>query len=257
MTWKRIGLVVLTTLCVGEIGIAQDYLRLKDGRIIRGAIVRMDTAAIFLAEWEERHLPLPQLQVFTKNEIESISFYRRPKAESIGSYRPHDRGYEFGGAITFQSIKEEQNIRRLLQLTLLGGYTIFPMAGIEAEGDFTFPHAERRDSLWHKYRGAYQVAVNLLVHPMPIGSFVPFALVGGGTSLAIPIDHAVLATSNAQRNLLNLGIGCKWGRNGLGCRMEYRYQLYNWTPDESIHERRVEPQEAFCHLVRVGLFFYR
>jgi hypothetical protein len=242
---------------VGKLTLAQDYLRLKDGRLIRGAIVRTDSATIFLANWDERHLPLPQLQVFTKREIQSISFYHPPQVELRGAYRPHERGYEFGGGITFQSMKEEDHLRRLFQLTLLGGYTIFPVMGIEAEGDFTFPQAARDDTLWHSYRGAYQVAANLLLHPWTFHGFTPFALIGGGTALAIPIDHVLLTTSNDQRSLLNLGIGCKWGQDGVGCRMEYRYELYSWTPDKSIDEVRVAPQEAFCHLVRVGLFFYR
>jgi len=248
---------LLGLLCVWEIGAAQDYLRLKNGQIARGAIVRTDSATVFMAEWEERHLPLPRLQVFTKKEIESIWFQRPPQIEQKAMYRPHERGYEFGGGIAFQSMKDGDFSRRMLQLSLLGGYTIFPTVGIETEGDFTLPHGEREDTTWHDLKSGYHVAVNILVHPVALRGFIPFALIGGGTALAIPAGHTILTTNNDQRNLLNFGVGLKFGQGGIGCRMEYRYLFYEWTPDESVDERRAGGREAFCHLVRAGLFFYR
>lgn len=248
---------LLGLLCVWETGAAQDFLRLKNGQIARGAIVRTDSATVFLADWEERHLPLPHLQVFTKKEIESIWFHRPPQVEQRALYRPHERGYEFGGGIAFQSMKDGDFSRQLLQLSLQGGYTIFPMIGIETEGDFTFPFGDRKDTTWYAFKSGYHVAVNILVHPVTLRGFVPFALIGGGTALAIPTDRTILTTNNDQRNLLNLGAGVKFGQGGIGCRVEYRYLLYEWTPDESIDEQRVASREAFCHLIRASLFFYR
>ncbi len=248
---------LLGLLCVWEIGAAQDYLRLKNGQVARGAIVRTDSATVFMAEWEERHLPLPRLQVFTKKEIQSIWFQRPPQAEQKAMYRPHERGYEFGGGIAFQSMKDEDFSRRMLQLSLMGGYTVFPAIGIEGEGDFTFPHGEREDTTWNELQTGYHVAINVLVHPVELRGFIPFALIGGGTALAIPAGRTILTTNHDQRNLLNFGVGLKFGQGGIGCRLEYRYLLYSWTPDEAVNEQRVEPREAFCHLVRAGLFFYR
>jgi hypothetical protein len=258
---------LLAVLCVWEIGIGQDYLRLENGQVVRGAIVRSDSATIFLAAWDERHLLLPHLQVFSKEEIESI-WFRPPPIQPEGWYRPRERGYEFGGGITFENIKEpDVTIRRVLQLSLLGGYTVLPVVGIEAEADFTFPHGERSDTTWHRLRTGYQVAFNLLAHPIQVWGVTPFALLGGGTAIAIPVGHTILTELRDSRNLLNLGAGLKWGRGGIGCRLEYRYQFYTWTPDEFIPiydnegnrtgERRADAREAFSHLVRLGLFFYR
>lgn len=255
-------------LCVCEIGVAQDYLRLQSGRVVRGAIVRSDSATIFLAAWEERDLPLPRLQVFTKEEIESVWFRPPPPIEVKGWYRPHERGWEFGGGITFQSMKEAGiTPRQMLQLSLLGGYTVFPEVGLEAEADFTFPRGQRADTSWHRLQNGYQVAFNILVHPVQWRGLTPFGLIGGGAALAIPVNGTILTAFRDTRNLLNLGAGFKFGQGGIGCRLEYRYQLYEWTPDEiipiydnegeRIGELRAEAQEAFCHLVRLGLFFYR
>jgi hypothetical protein len=264
----RSGLAtLLALLCIWEIGAGQDYLRLEDGRVVRGAIVRSDSTTIFLAAWDERHLPLPRLQVFSKKEVESV-WFRPPPIQNEGGYRTRERGYEFGGGISFQSIKESgTTIRRVLQLTLLGGYTVFPAVGIEAEGDFTFPYGERSDTTWHRLRTGYQVAFNVLAHPVEIWGVTPFALLGGGTAVAIPVGHTILTELRDSRNLINLGAGLKWGRGGIGCRLEYRYQFYTWTPDEfipiydelgnRIGERRADAQQAFSHLVRLGLFFYR
>jgi len=283
MSPKSSFVCLLGLLCVWETGAAQDFLRLKNGQIARGAIVRLDSATVFLADWEERHLPLPRLQVFTKNEIESIWFHRPPQVEQRTLYRPHERGWEIGGGITFQSMREDsvtprhlpfqsmgkagEISRQMLQLSLLGGYTVFPAAGIEIEADFTFPHGERADTTWHRYRSGYQIAFNVLVHPVQVRGLTPFALIGGGAATAIPVNGTIFTESRGNRNLLNLGAGFKFGQRGIGCRLEYRYQRYAWTPDEitpiydsegnSVGELRVEAQEAFCHLVRFGLFFYR
>ena len=70
---------LLMLLCIAQIASAQDYLRLKNGKLITGAIVRVDSAAIFLANWDERHQPLPRLQVYEKQEIESIWFRPPPR----------------------------------------------------------------------------------------------------------------------------------------------------------------------------------
>jgi hypothetical protein len=257
MSPKNCFAFLLGLLCVWEIGIAQDYLRLKNGQIVPGAIVRTDSTTVFLADWEDRYQPLPRLQVFTKKEIESVWFARPPQTEQRTLYQPHERGYEFGGGLSFQSLRDGDYSRRMLHVSLLGGYTIFPMIGIETEGDFTFPFGDKKDSTWHDYKNAYHVAINILVHPVTVRGFAPFALIGGGTASAIPLGRTIVTTDNDQRNLLNFGVGFKFGQGGIGCRIEYRYMLYEWNPDESVNEVRVEPREAFCHLVRAGLFFYR
>ncbi len=265
---KKGLIALLMFLCLGQIAFAQDYLRLKNGKLIPGAIVRVDSTAVFMADWNERHQPLPRLQVYEKREIESIWFRPPPRFDIKGEYRPRERAWEFGGGMTFQSVKQSDNSsRRMLQLSLLGGYTVLPFAGIEGEADFTFPNAAKSDSVWHPYKSAYQVSMNVLLHPVQIKGTTPFLLIGGGTALDIPLNHSILTASQEGRNLLNLGAGVKWGKDGLGFRLEYRYQFYSWTPDDyipiydnggnRIGERRVDAQEAFCHLVRLGLFFYR
>ncbi len=259
---------LLMLLCIAQVASAQDYLRLKNGKLIPGAIVRVDSAAVFLANWYERHQPLPRLQVYEKQEIESIWFRPPPRFDVRTEYRPRERGWEFGGGMTFQSMKLSDNSsRRMLQFSVLGGYTVLPLVGIEGEADFTFPHAEKTDSVWHPYHSAYQVSMNILFHPVQFKGTTPFFLIGGGTALDIPLNHSILTSSQDSRNLLNLGAGLKWGKGGLGFRLEYRYQFYSWTPDDfipiydaggtRIGERRVDAHEAFCHLLRLGLFFYR
>lgn len=263
MIGKNGLMILLILLCFCEIGNAQDYLRLTNGKVVHGAIIRTDSATVFLANWEERHEQLPQLRVFTKEEIESIWFHSPPKPDIADRrYRPHEGGYEIGGAFFFQTIKDSASSVRLLQLSVFGGYTLFPFMSLEAEADFTFPGGN-----WgEEYQSAYHFATNVLFHPSQAWGPTPFVLIGGGASSDVPLDRIISTTSKDSRNLLNMGVGIKWGVRSLGLRLEYRYRFFEWTPDDYIPiyengirvgERRADRQEAFSNLIRFGLFFYR
>lgn len=253
----RAGLILVAWLLCGQAG-ATDHVRLKDGRIIPCAVLRQDTVAVFTTDWESRHLRQPQLQVYARDEVESVWFTDPPRGPA-GRYIPHAGGWELGGSAAFQAWAETDLSRRyLLMFSVHGGYTIMPQVSLELDGDFTFPLGGRSDSLWRTYGTGFQTVMNVVAHPFAYKGFVPYALFGGGAALAVPVGDVILTGSNDLRNLLNFGLGVKWGSAGVGYRIEWRHHFYEWTPD-AVDARgvRVPAQSADASVVRATLFIYR
>lgn len=139
-----------------------------------------------------------------------------------------------------------------------GGYTILDQLGLEFDGAFTAPFGGKQDTLWHSYDLGYQATMNIVGHPIVIGGFVPFGLVGGGASVGVPIGDVLLTASNDIRNMVVLGFGAKWGWSGFGFRTEVRHQFYTWTPD-AVNEFgvRMSEQSADATTLRFSMFLYK
>jgi hypothetical protein len=239
---------------------AKDFVRLRNGQVIQGAILRQDSAVVVLTSWEDRRLLQPPLQVFEKQEIESVWFVNPSELEERHiHYSPHVSGYEFGGGLVFQSWAETYLARRqVLQFSIGAGYTITSALGLELSGDFTIPFGGKSDTVWSSYDGAYHVMMNVVGHPIRWKGIVPFASAGGGAAIGIPVNGVTLVSSKDIRSLVDIGLGIKWGADHVGVRAELRHHFYTWTPD-AIDEfgRRVPEQTADASQFKIGLFYFR
>lgn len=237
-----------------------DYVRLRSGRVLEGAVLRQDSAVVVMTDWENRHQLQPPLQVFTREEVQSVWFVKPTESkEEYVRFSPHDSGFELGGSLLFQSWAETNLVRRqVLQFSVNGGYTIAPALGLELSGDFTIPFGGKPDSVWHSYDGAYQVAMNVIGHPFRWKGLVPFVLAGGGAAIGVPVNGVILVSSKELRSLVDVGVGVKWGVDHVGMRVEWRHHFYTWTPDATDEfGRRVPEQTADASMIRVGLFYFR
>ncbi len=243
-----------------SVAVAKDYVRLRNGQLLEGAVIRQDTAVVVLTAWEDRYLLQPPLQVYTKEEIQSIWFVKPSESdEHHFHFSPHMSGFEVGGSFALQSWAETRLDRRqLLQFSVEGGYTITSALGLELSGDFTIPFGGKSDTIWHSYDGAYHVLMNVIGHPFRWKGLVPFAVAGGGAAIGIPIDGVTLISSKDLRSLVDVGLGVKWGVDHIGVRGEVRHHFYTWTRD-AVNENgvRVPEETADATMFRVGLFYFR
>jgi len=237
---------------------AEDFVRLKDGRTVSGAVIRQDTLAVYLAPWDQRHLRQPVLDVFARNEVESIWINSRPAGGVSRPYRPHSGLRELGGGFSFQTWAASVHERRYLaQLSLLGGYSITKNLGTEVAADFTAPFAKKTDAEYDPQRFGYQVALHIVGTLGGNSVWKPFAYVGGGSALEVPRAGLVETTLDDARSLIDIGIGLKAGWNGVGLRAEIRHAYYSWTPDVAVAEEvRSTGQNADATTLRVSLFTY-
>lgn len=257
--WTRSLAIAFSCLIILPLSAtAEDFVRLKNGSIFRCAVLRQDTATVFTTDWSLRHLASPPLQVYTKDEVESI-WFTEPEALQRIPYTPLPSRLELGGSAGFQTWAETRLVRRhVLMLALHGGLGITRVIGLELDGSFTFPLGGKADSEWYTYDPGYQVAMNAVAQPFVWKGIVPFALIGGGAAVGIPVGDVLLTASNDARNLINFGLGVKWGSNGLGYRVEWRHSYYIWTPDAANAQGlRTAEQSGDASTIRASLFIYR
>ncbi|MCB9366186.1 MAG: hypothetical protein H6506_03740 [Calditrichaeota bacterium] len=248
---------VFLAVLVGQT-LAADYVRLRDGRLISGAVIRQDTLAIYLSPWEQRHMRQPELQVFARNEVESIWLGSKPHSESLRRYKLRPGLIELGGGLSMQTWAASVHERRFLsQISLQGGYAITKYLGTELIADFTLPKGKKSDAQFDSLKFGYQVALHV-VGMLDLGrSWIPFAYAGGGSALDVPRGTYVQTTGNDVRSLLDIGAGIKAGLNGLGIRAEIRHAYYTWTPDRTTEEgTRLSSQNADATTMRLSLFTY-
>ena len=239
---------------------AMDYVRLRSGETIEGAVLRQDSSVVIVTDWDQRHERQPQLQVYTRQEVESIWFVK-PSESGVRhiQYSPHESLFELGGNFLFQSWAETKMVRRqVIQLSVNAGYSIMPALGLELSGDFTVPLGGANDTVWHSYDGAYHVVMNVVAHPFRWKGLVPFAVAGGGAAIGVPVNGVTFISSTDVRSLADIGLGVKWGVDHLGMRAEVRHHFYTWTPD-AVDEFgiRADEQTADATMVRIGLFYFR
>jgi hypothetical protein len=236
----------------------EDYVRLKNGETVTCAILRQDTSAIYTTGWETRNLALPPLQVYTRDEVESIWFEKPLLSAKPLPYRPRPSQIEGGGSLSLQTSAETNQYRRYLGvMSFFGGFTVTREFGIEAEADITEPFGKQVDTAWTHQTTAYQVIMNAVVHPVVWKGLVPYAVVGGGAALGAPDENVILTESHDIRAVFDFGLGVKWGGNGIGYSIEWRHHYYSWTPDRVANDIRVPAQTADLSVIRASLFIYR
>lgn len=255
---RKVLLVFILLIIFSLPVLAEDYIRLRDGQIIPCAILRQDTFVVYTTDWDLRHLNSPPLQVYTRDEIESI-WFTPPEAVRRIPYVPRASRLEAGGSLGFQTWAESRLARRhLILFSLHGGLGITEFLGLELDGSFTFPMGGKPDSAWYSYDPGYQVVMNAVVQPVVWRGIVPFGFAGGGASVGIPANDLLLTASNDVRNVIDIGLGIKWGADGIGYRIEWRHNFYAWTPD-AVDARglRVREQTGDASAIRASLFIYR
>jgi hypothetical protein len=261
MTHKTVlGTWLLALICgfAAQPASGQDFVRLRNGKIVRCVVLRQDTTAIFTTDEAHRYIPQPPLQVFARDEVESIWLDRPPTAERHVPYRPHSSGMEAGGSLGFETWAETTQLRRnLFWMSLHGGFDISRELGIELDADVTLPGGKKSDVLWHRNKSAYQVLTNVIAHPLVVRGFVPFAAAGGGIAVGEPTGNVILTRYSDLRNVVDFALGVKWGFNGLGYRLEWRHHYYIWTPDRTVNGVRASEQNADASMIRATIFVYR
>jgi hypothetical protein len=257
----RTGFGIALSFIVVCIGItsahSQDYIRLKDGQVIPCAVLRMDTSAVFATDWEYRGLAMPPLKVYARDEVQSV-WLVEPLEVSAAKlpYVPHSKGWEVGGSVAMQTWVEPGITRRFLVLaSAQGSFTVAKQLSLEVDGDFAFPFVKKSDP-WRSSHNGYQFTFNVVGHPVRWHGFVPFALLGAGVATGIPMGDVLVPPSNAtsssqpNRELLNAGIGIKWGEGGVGYRLEWRHSFYQWSSGP-------KNESADASSIRASLFIYR
>jgi hypothetical protein len=245
-------------VCIGiTLARAQNYVRLKDGQVITCVVLRMDTSAVITTNWEYRGLAMPPLNVYTRDEVQSV-WFMEPRESSAAKlpYVPHSRGWEAGGSIALQTWVEPDIKRRLLVLaSAQGTFTVAKHISLEVDGDFAFPFVKKSDP-WRSSHNGYQFSFNVVGHPVRWRGFVPFLLLGAGASTGIPLGDVLVPpesstnTSQPNRELLNAGLGIKWGAGGVGYRIEWRHSYYQWSSGP-------KNESADASSIRASVFIYR
>ena len=257
--WK-FGTLILVFVAPIESALAIDYVRLRTGQVIEGAILREDSSVVVMTDWENRHLQQPPLTVFTHDEVHSIWFVDpREEEHAHLRYVPHVGSIEVGGSALFQTWAETKFLRRhLFMLELQGGFTITPALGFDLAAAFTVPLGGASDSVWHRYDPAYHVSMSVVAHPFIWKGMIPYVLAGGGAAVGTPLNGVILSSSHDVRSLINAGLGVKWGLDHVGMRVEWRHHFYTWTPDEvDAFGNRVSERTADASMIRAGLFYFR
>lgn len=237
---------------------AEDYVRLRDGRIMSGAILRQDTTAVYLTSWDQRTATFPELQVYTRDEVESIWIGGPPTSGTVRSYRLRPGMIELGGGFGVQTWASSVHERRFLaNLSLQAGYTITKLLGTEVAMDIGWPGAKDADSTYGDLKFGYQIVAHIVGSLNPNGPVVPYAFAGGGSSLGVPRGGLIEATGQDVHSLVDVGVGLKFGLNGFGVRTELRHAYYTWTPDIEVQDEVRSPsQNADATTLRVFLFTY-
>ncbi|MBU0690173.1 porin family protein [bacterium] len=245
---------------------AMDYLDLKDGRRIAGAILRQDTTAVYMTDWKYRSERFPPLQVFSRDEIRAIWFDTPTDSRKSGSYyKPRSGLFELGGGSTFQTWQASDYDRRyLFQVSCFGAMSISPILGLEADIDFTVPSGGGSDQTWRKLDFSHHVSMNIIANLPWNKRIIPYVLAGGGSSEGIPTGGVLLTESSDAHNLVQAGIGLKYGVDGLGFRLELRHSYYIWKEDqlvldpdnyEETYIRRLR-MDADATVLRISVFSY-
>lgn len=251
-------LLLVLGLCIAQPLQAMDYVRLRDGRVIEGAILRQDTLSVIITDWEQRHLRQPVVQAFAREEVESIWIETKPSSTSIRVFKSRPGLIEIGGGLSMQTWAASVHGRRyLIQLSFQGGYSITEYLGLELAGDFTIPRGKSSDTQYDSLRFGYQTALHVVGSLPNKSPWTPYVFVGGGSALEVPRAGVVQTTADDLRSLIDIGIGVKVGLNGIGLRTELRHCYYTWTPDILVAEEvRSTDQTADATSLRITLFTF-
>jgi hypothetical protein len=244
-----VGLLIILVF-ISVYAKADDFVRLRDGQVVRCAVLRMDTLAVFTTDWEYRDLAMPPLKVYERREIESVWMLEPSSVAATRiPYVPHTKGWEVGGSAAFQTyLTPDIDRRYLIMASIQGSFTVTKYLSLEIDGDYTAPISKQSD-VWHSYKNGYELSLNAVAHPIRWHEFVPFVLVGGGGSTG-PAPGKVQLTTNDNRDLLNAGLGLKWGSGGIGYRLEWRHSFYQWREGK-------KNKNADASAIRASIFLYK
>jgi hypothetical protein len=241
---------------------ALDYVQLRSGRLIEGAVIRQDTTAIFVTAWEQRYLRQPELQVFARSEIESIWLGQKPTRTLVRKFVPRTGQFEAGGGLDLQTWASSLHHRRhLVQLSGLIGTSITDYLATELVGNITAPFAQSKDPDYDSLEFSYQLVLHIVANINMDRPYVPFAFVGAGVGRDVPRAGVIETASFDDRSLIEFGAGLKMGFNGLGIRAELKHAYYHWSKKHLIgtfngEEFYTTRQSADATSLRVFLFTY-
>jgi hypothetical protein len=245
---------------------AMDFVVLSDGRVVQGAILRQDSATVTMTDWETRHFLQPPLQVYTKQEVQSIWFSQPEQAaNSRAMFRPRPLQVELAGGLAFQtSAGTEYERESLVQVSVQAGLPVTRSYGFEVDAIYSGPSSRTG------YERGFQTLANIAVYPFVVHGFVPFVVAGGGAAITVPYDRSALAVADTLGetyvgNVVDVGAGVKTGVDGFGMRLDIRHHYYSWSVlrpydtqvnGETVTQNRRERIEADMTVFRVSVFTY-
>jgi hypothetical protein len=218
-----IAILAYAIVLFAHYALAMDTVVLKNGKVIKGAILKMDSVAVIIAPWEDRNVLFPRGDVYTKDEIQAITFdgkmpiFAPPAGEK--SLLVHTGIWEMSLAASFRAVNPDQGDNYTqYSIPIRAGY--FLARNISAEIELTVSQRENEDT-------GYLTTASILVHPKlkPLKSHQwlrPFILFGVGFGTGVPQGASVSADADNPLNIVQGGIGLKAGDGRIGLRLEYR-----------------------------------
>jgi hypothetical protein len=214
-------------LLVGVVNVlpcrAVDTVVLTNGKVINGAIIRLDSLSLIIVKWEDRNALFPRGEVYGKDEIQAITFNGRVPvfgAEPGEKYLSIRKGvWELSLAASFRALKPDSGkSTTFMNVPLRAGYFLARNLSTELEIIMSQPKGGKM---------GYLMTVNGLIHPRfklmnPRPWFRGFLLLGFGFGTAAPEGDVVPSTANDPMNIIQGGIGAKIGDGPVALRVEYR-----------------------------------
>jgi hypothetical protein len=203
---------------------ALDTVVLKNGKVIQGAIIRMDSLAIIIAPWEDRNALYPRGDVYTKDEIQAITFDTNVSVSLLTLLQNNRLNiqtgvWELSMSTSFQSVNPDEGENySCLNIPIRAGYFVARNISLEVEMMITQP--ETGDM-------GYLISASGLIHPKikALNSHPwirPFLLMGWGFGTGVPLGDSVPSDTDNPLNLFQTGLGLKVGEGRVGLRIEYR-----------------------------------
>ncbi len=203
---------------------ALDTVVLNNGKVIQGAIIRLDSLSLIISPWEDRHVLFPRGDVYTKDEVRTITFDGTipSLSSSIGEKELYiGRGaWELSTGISFRSIDPEHgSSTTYLNIPIRAGY--FLIRNLSAELEIMASQPKGEDM-------GYLATVSALLHPRfkllnPTPWMRGFLLLGFGFGTGLPQGSTVPAADTDPLNIFQCGMGVKVGEGRVGLRLEYRF----------------------------------
>ena len=241
---------------------ALDYVQLRSGRLIEGAVIRQDTTAVFITPWEQRYLRQPEFQVFARAEVQSIWLGEKPGRIAVRKYVSRTGMIELGGGLDMQTWASSLHQRRyLLQFSGLVGTSITDYLSLELVGGVSAPFGNSEDPDYDSLEFAYQIALHIVGNLNLDKPFIPFAFAGAGVGRDVPRAGVSETASFEDRSLIEIGAGLKMGFNGMGVRVELKHAYYHWSKQHLVgifngEELYTVRQSSDATSLRVFLFTY-
>jgi hypothetical protein len=203
---------------------ALDTVVLKNGKVIQGAIIRLDSLSLVISPWEDRNALFPRGDVYTKDEIRTVSFDATiPSISSLVGEKELYIGHgvwELSTGISFRSVDpEEGSSTTYLNIPLRAGY--FLARNLSAELEIMASQPKGQDM-------GYMATASALLHPKfkalnPTPWMRGFLLLGFGFGTGLPQGSTIPATDTDPMNVIQGGAGVKVGEGRVGLRLEYRF----------------------------------